>query len=727
MYWLFVVTVAVAAAMTFSIQPLMGKMLLPVMGGTPAVWNTAMVFFQIMLLAGYLYAHLSIRWLGPRRQWLLHLVVVVTALVFLPVAVDAPGDNALVDHPSLWVLSTLLTTVGLPFLAVTGTTPLIQRWLAATDDPRADDPYHLYAASNCGSVLALIAYPFVLEPWLGLRGQSQGWWLLYLLLLVLLAAGARLMLRHSGRTIPDQGQPARRANVSPTERLRWFLYAFVPSSLMLSVTSLITTDLAPMPLLWVLPLSLYLLSHVHAFARHRPVATIWWIRLLPLLLVPVACAVALDIHEPLSGVVMAHLITLAAFALAFHGLLADNRPEPAFLTEFYVWMAIGGAAGGLFNALLAPVLFDHLLEYPLVLLVATASLAGSIWQDRLLRLALLAGIVVSVVMALTALAVILDPAGRQVLMWATGAVLGLGAIALGLRRPRLARAVALTACGLALIGTGMGDADELHAARSFYGRHQVLAERDGRYHLLVHGNIAHGLQQQGRPGRPEALGYYHEAGPLGDVFETVRDRAPRGDIAVVGLGSGSMAAHRGPYQRMLFFEIDRQVERIASDPAYFDFLDRCGAGCEVHLGDGRLRLAAEPDDRFDLIVLDAYSAAAIPIHLLTREAFAMFADKLTDDGLLAFHVSSPHVELAPVVAQLAEDRGFLVRRRYHTIDPRTPDARWIHDSEWIVLARQGSVPDVIGQSPDWEAVDPRTGRIWTDDYAPVWQAYAEPG
>lgn len=725
MYPLFVITVALAAVLTFSVQPLAGKMLLPLMGGTPAVWNTAMLFFQLMLLAGYLYAHLSVRWLGPRRQWLAHLFLLAAAALFLPVSLQAPGDSALVEWPALWVLVSLLMAIGLPFLVVTSTTPLIQRWLAATDHRHARDPYHLYAASNCGSVGALLAYPFLIEPQLALGSQSQAWLILYLLLGACLATGAWLMLRHSGPAVVDQAAEHPTTPPAALDRMRWIVYAFIPSSLLLSVTTVITTDLAPMPLLWVIPLSLYLLSHVHAFARRRPVATIWWFRVLALILAPVAMAQALGLYHPMGLMIAVHLALLIAAALAFHGRLADERPHPGHLTEFYVWLAVGGAAGGAFNALVAPLVFDRLLEYPLVLALAAGAIAVPLWRDRWVARSLVAGFVVGAALALTGLIGRYDPAPIAALAGALVTMVVIAALAWHVRRPLVAQVGAVGICIVATGIAGLGEPGEIHAARSFYGTHKVLAEDDGRYHVLIHGNTAHGAQERDRTGPPEALAYYHPSGPLGDIFAVARERNERADVAVVGLGTGSMAAYREPYQRMVIYEIDPEVERIAANPEWFTYLDQCGRGCEVRIQDGRLGLETEPEGRFGLLVLDAYSSAAIPVHLLTAEALDAFTRVLTDRGLIAFHVSSPFVDLAAHIAALSVPRDLVVRSRVHSVTDAAGSHDWVHESEWVVVARDEAALGAIADDPQWSRVEPLSGDVWRDDLAPLWQLYAD--
>lgn len=725
MYGLYAATIFLGAVLVFSIQPLLGKMLLPVMGGTPAVWNTAMVFFQVTLLAGYLYAHLSMRLLGPRRQWLLHLGMVLAGFAFLPLVIGSPGDSVLAGWPAAWVLVTLVLVAGWPFLIVSSTAPLLQRWLAASEHPAGRDPYHLYAASNCGSVLALLAYPFLLEPWLPLQTQSRAWLGGYVLLALLVTACALWLQYRPARTSAVSARPA----APPAWRMRgcWFLWAFIPSGLLLSVTSLITTDLAPMPLLWVVPLALYLLTHIHAFCRRRLVATSRLARLLPLLLVPAAISLAVGLSQPLAPLLMLHLGTLTLVALVFHGMLADHRPDPRYLTDFFVWLALGGAAGGAFNALLAPLLFDRLLEYPLLLALAALALPTGMLAGRPVRIGLLAGCLISIALALGALLLTdQDPAasalpriaGMLMLLLVAGMVLGRWIGVSGANRAMLVGA------GLALVWfVWQGAPDELIAERSFYGTHRVVTAQGGDYHLLLHGNTSHGVQNRHPRYRNVPLAYYHPSGPLGDIFRAQAGNGMPGDIAAVGLGSGSIASYRQAYQRMVFFEIDPLVVRIAHDPALFTYLSDCGRGCSVRQGDARLQLANETPGRFRMIVLDAYSSAAIPLHLLTLEALETMLAALAEDGLIAIHVSSRYVQLAPVLSRLAEELGLSMRRRLHVSADQAQHRDWIHDSEWVVLARDAQALGPLADHAHWSRVAAAPGRAWSDDHAPLWRAY----
>lgn len=724
MYWLFALSAFLAATLVFSIQPMVGKMLLPTVGGTSGVWNTTMVFFQAVLLLGYLYAHLSTRWLGPARQWKLHLVLVIAGLLFLPISFTGAGDSALLNAaPATWVLLTLVTAAFWPVLMVSSTAPLLQRWLAATDHSAAPDPYPLYAASNGGSILALLAYPFLVEPWLGLTGQSYLWFGGYGALLLSLLGCARSLHRHSGPRIPDFGA-AGGSGVHWKRRAKWFLWAFIPSSLLLSVTSLITTDLAPMPLLWVVPLSIYLLSHVHAFARRRLLTSSALLPAAPLVIASAAITLALDLFEPLALLLTLHLAVFLTLALLFHGLLADSRPPPADLTGFYLWLAVGGLAGGVFNGLLAPVLFNHLLEYPGVLALALFALPSRAWRNRPLKW--------SFHTALGAVAVLLawavwnaGSAADFAAMWAAGALAALTALATLAGKEKAARTTAIAAAVTVLSAVWWSDAGEMLSRRSYYGIHKVFLGTGGEYNVLTHGNTIHGVQRQTPGYRDVPLTYYHPDGPLGDIFAVANGREFGGDVAIIGLGAGSIATYRRPGQRMVFYEIDPEVTAIARNPRLFTYLDACGPACVVKEGDGRRRLAGERDRRFQIIVVDAYSSGSIPLHLLTDEAMKIFLRRLKPDGVIAMHVSNTHADLAPIVARVGKANGLSALRGRGGATSET----WVTESEWVVLTRNRSLlermqgPAGTGGGVAWGPISLAGGQLWTDDFTPIWRAY----
>ncbi len=714
---LFSLTLFVSAALVFLIQPMFAKFVLPLFGSTPAVWNASLVFFQLALLAAYLYAHVATRRLAVRRQVLVHLALLALPLLVLPIAVPddfvpSPGESQV---PQL--LGLLAVTVGLPFFVVAATSPLLQRWLASIDHPAAGDPYFLYAASNLGSILGLLSYPLALER--GLRLDDQGWlWSAgYGLLAALLLACALVVWR--SRTAPalaagrsDEPGP-RGAPVSGARRARWILLAFVPSSLMLGVTTYLTTDIAPIPLLWAVPLSLYLLSFTIVFAPgsgglalHR-----WMVLALPPLALAVAVLLVLEIDDLLWTLVAVHLLAFFVAAMVCHGELARDRPAATSLTGFYLAIAVGGALGGVFNAIVAPALLDSLLEYPLALVLACLCLprrAPRSGGERRLDLAL----PVAVGVAAALLLVLADQIGdvvslgdgeTQELEQATA--LGLAAL-LALTLVRRPLRFGLAAAAIVVAGLlPIGEQDrELYQARSFFGVYRVTQSRGGDLHWLTHGTTLHGAQSR-RPGLVlEPQTYYQRREPIGQLVDALRPATLR-RAAVIGLGTGTMACHARRGDRWTFYEIDPLVERIARDPRLFTYLRDCPGRHDVVLGDARLSLARASGVRYGLIVLDAFTSDAIPIHLLTREALALYRSRLREGGVLALHISNNYLDLEPVVAQLARDAGLACRAQQGA------------DSDWAVLAVRRRHLRAVSSDLRWHACRRGEGAVWTDDFS----------
>ncbi len=725
----------------FSVQPMFARFVLPLFGGTPAVWSTSLVFFQTALLAGYLYAHETTRRLGVRRQAALHLGVVLLALLVLPLAVPEGWAPTGGESPVPLLLGLLAVAVGLPFFVVSTTAPLLQRWLAGTDHPAARDPYFLYRASNLGSVLGLLAYPLAVEPTLGLAEQGAAWAVGYALLAALVAACAAVVWR-SGRQVatspppapapgaaglpPDPASPAAAERpVTAKRRLRWIGLAFVPSSLMLGVTSYMTVDLAPVPLLWSVPLSLYLVSFIVAFApgarnerRHRRL-----VLALPVAALLLSLLILLEAREPLWVVIPVHLTGFLVAALVCHGELARDRPAARSLTEFYIWIAVGGALGGVFNALLAHVLFDSLTEYPLVVALACLCLprrpgrfpAGP--QTRWLDFAApaLLGAVVATILALA------GRAGPELELAGRGFALSVAAgVALNFARRPLRFALSVGA--ILVAGALLAPGDRvLYQERSFFGVNRVEAE-PGRFHRLVNGTTTHGGQylSPGRALRPTT--YYHQSGPIGQFMAT-RPRAGRTDrVAVLGLGGGGMACHARAGERWTFYEIDPTVERVARDPSLFTYMRDCPGHREVFLGDARLSLAGARDRSYGLIVGDVFSSDAIPTHLLTREAVRLYRSKLTADGVLALHISNRYLELGPVAAELARDAGLTCLSQ----DEPEAAARLVPGkaaAHWVLMAATPGLVGSVGSDPRWRPCRSEPGaEVWTDDFSNLVEA-----
>jgi hypothetical protein len=782
---LFALTLLVGASLLFSVQPMVAKMVLPLLGGAPAVWNACMVFFQAALLAGYSYAHATASWPGVRRQAVLHVGLLLVPLALLPfgIAEDAARSLGPEANPSVWLLGLLTTTVGLPFFVVAATAPLLQRWFSRTGHASAADPYFLYAASNLGSMLALLAYPLVLEPTLRLSQQSRLWTAGYGVLVVLTLACATAVWRSRGPAARADDGPGGDASgvdrVGLGRRVRWVLLAFVPSSLMLGVTTYLTTDIVAIPLLWVIPLALYLLTFIVAFARRPPLPHAWMLRALPMAVV--LLTLVLCVGGPHPAWIPFHLVAFFVIALVCHGELARDRPPARALTGFYLALSLGGVLGGLFNALVAPLVFDRIAEYPLVLVLACLvrlDLKGISRKNHHTSLKVR-------VEESDPLAPVLGgegwgeggrgtppgspspsppaplpegargeklPPPTKALAWDLLLPLALGVVMIGLigwvrshpgwphvkqgglfvyavaaflsftfmdRPVRFALGIAAV---LAARGLAPGeDGRLLHQERSFFGVLRVTQSDDGRYHQLVHGSTVHGQQSLDPGHRREPLSYYHRTGPIGQVFEVFHRRPARRSVAVVGLGAGTLAAYAEPDQRWTFYEIDPAVVRIARDPGYFTFLPDChAASLAVVLGDARLRLRDAPAHGYGLIVLDAFSSDAIPLHLVTREALALYRARLADGGLIAFHISNRFLDFSPVLATLAHDAGWICRVRADVdLTPAEVQAGK-HGSVWAVLAAHAEDFGVLAEDSRWQAPSLHPGAaVWTDDFSNV--------
>ncbi|MBW3571772.1 MAG: fused MFS/spermidine synthase [Gemmatimonadetes bacterium] len=711
--------VFLSAFLLFLVQPLFGKMVLPLLGGSPAVWNTCMLFFQAALLGGYLYAHLTSSRLTVRRQAVVHLAALALAALALPVGLRgaAPEGGA---APIPWLLGVMAVTVGAPFLVLSGTGPILQRWFSRSGHPQASDPYHLYAASNLGSALALLAYPALLEPRMRLAGQSAAWTAGYAVLALLLAGCAALVWRRADSPVSaavqvpaepvEPGEAA--ARVTAWERLVWVGLAFVPSSLLLGVTTFITTDLSPVPLLWVLPLALYLLSFTFVFARRPPIPHAWMVALHPSAIAVAVLLLASGYVKKPGVAVPMHLLALFVIAMAAHGELARRRPHVRYLTEFYLWISVGGVLGGVFNALVAPVVFSQIWEYPIILTLACLARP---WPAQRLRWRDHAAFAVRAAAFAWGLLYLADDDTMRPWLF-----LLLAVVLINLLSPLLGRApLWLAACiGTVLLVRAWAVVNEegvLLAERTFFGRYKVVEyQHEGGFHVLRHGSTLHGAQSLVGWRRREPLTYYLMHGPLGKVFAATADRAGSRRVAVVGLGTGTTAAYARQGEEWTFYEIDPGIERIARDTAYFTYLADSPARTRVVLGDARLSLARETGRTYDLILLDAFSSDAIPVHLVTREALDTYLARLAPRGLVVFHVSNRYLDLEPVVAALAKDRGLAARAGVGPRDRRTYEST----STWIALARTEADLGPLTADANWWTPRLRPGvEPWTDDYS----------
>ncbi|MGK6320132.1 spermidine synthase [Sphingomonas sp. DT-204] len=716
---LFVATILVGSFLLFLVQPMVARMALPRLGGAPAVWNSAMLVYQALLLGGYAYAH-GLGRLGLRTGAIVHLVLLALAALWLPIGLFAfamPADA----EPALWVPWLLGASIGPLFFAVSAQAPLMQRWYASAEPGR--DPYALYAASNVGSFGGLIVYPLLVEPMLALREQSLVWSAGYALLFVLVAGCALLLPRGAG----GEGVHHPLTSPSPTARrtAMWVALAFVPSGLMLATSTFITTDIVAVPMLWVLPLGLYLLSFTVAFATRRALAEVIT-RFAPLTILMFGGVMIGGAQQyPYLNTVMALLLLFMA-AVALHSRMYALRPVPDRLTGFYLAMAFGGALGGVFAGLVAPVLFDWTYEYPLLILAAgllapqqfLLPVFGRLWnagrQGVLIRTAAVAVVVAVLVgLGLTDPGHVFRGMGENIAFLILAA---LGLFVIGMRIPYvivLFGAIFLYGGYRAILTTLEGDA----RTRSYFGVYTVRDYPEWR--TLAHGTTLHGVELTGSPERERwPTSYYIPGSGVGQAMQAAPTLyGPNARIGVVGLGTGTLACYAQPGQAWRFFEIDPVVVDIARD--HFRFLARCLPHPTVEIGDARMRLAEQPPGSLDLLALDAFSSDAIPMHLMTEEAFATYGRVLSPKGLLLVHISNRFLDLEPVVAAAgARGHWFAARLDYHP-DPREGEQATI--SDWIALTRDGTtLARLLEQGGHWQPVRPRRGfRPWTDDYATI--------
>lgn len=709
---LFTAAIFAGSFLLFLVQPMIARVALPRLGGAPAVWNSAMVTYQLLLLGGYAYAH----WLArhsPSTQARLHLALMVVAALFLPIGLSTatlpPGISAF-----LWVPWLFFSSIGPLFFLISANAPLLQRWFVSSG---GGDPYPLYAASNLGSFSGLVAYPLLLEPLLPVTAQRLLWSGGYGLLLVLLLGCAWRMAK---------GEPAR--SVEPEARrtdlrasLEWVWLAFVPSALMLATTQFITTDIMPMPLLWVLPLGLYLLSFTVAFASGGRMARLV-AAIAPYMLVPAAIALFLG-DRMLPVIVAILLIALFAISVACHFRIYQLRPDPRQLTGFYLAIAVGGALGGLFCALVAPLIFDWTYEYPLLLIAAAVTLlpassaiVPSHWLERPRVLAATAGL--SVLLVGSALAVALAaPDNNELAQYGSLAALTVGVFAVGSRLFLTSNMLA------AMILGGVWQKLQLSAApdrmiRTYFGVYSIVDTSQARQ--LMHGTTLHGVQLLSAGWQRFPTTYYGRESGVGRSLELAGPMfGPGARVSIVGLGTGTLACHKRPGQSWTFFELDPAVVDLATDSGRFTFVPLCAPDARMVVGDARLELAKEPPGSADVLVVDAFSSDAVPMHLLTKEAFDIYGRYLKPDGLLLVHVSNRHLNLEPVVAAVpgwASQFG----KFFPAWDHRHEVA-----SDWIALSRSpATIETLVRLSEDgfWRPTTKKRN-LWTDDRASLLSAF----
>jgi hypothetical protein len=713
----------------FWIELALAKLLLPRLGGTPAVWNTCMLFFQVLLLAGYSYVLGVTSWIGARKQAVLHTVLLLVSLLYLPLRlVGNIGSVSEQSYPAVWLFGYLVSAIGLPVFLISTTSPLLQKWFTRTGHQSASDPYFLFAVSNAGSLVALISYPVLLEPLIRLSRQTQLWVVGYVVFLVL-TIGCVLVLWKTARS-ENRQEPhpfidsATVSNsISIKRRLWWILLAFVPSSLLFGVTTYVTTEIAPTPLLWTIPLALYLVTLILAFARRNLVFERLTRTALTGLALLLTLVIAANATEPTSAIVLVHLGFFFVAALVCHSPLAGDRPDAARLADFYLCVAVGGMLGGIFNTLIAPITFNTIVEYPLVIVLACLihrqNSDESSSRDRAFDLIWPAGIgVLTVALAFIVRGSDLPSMARL------GLIFGAPLVIVNHRfRSRPVRfALALGAVMLASVVYSETQTRTLHVERNFFGPLSVKYDAASVTRNLYHGNTIHGRQFVYPVLQGEPLSYFHREGPLGQIIDAFNSNPASPNIAVVGLGAGAMACYARPDQSWTFYEINPAVVRIAQNTEYFTYLHNSQAGStKIVLGDARLQLQNAPDHHYGLIVLDAFNSDAIPVHLLTQEAIDLYTSKLATGGLLAFHISNRSLKLDSVLANLSAHNG---ARSLSRADGELDRVRGKDPSEWLVMARDSPALDLLAQTRRWRELQGQTtSDPWTDDFSNILRVF----
>jgi hypothetical protein len=712
-----------SAALLFAVQPMFTKMVLPRLGGAPQVWSVAMVFFQAALLAGYGYAHALTRYAPGRKSLFIQLGVMVVACFFLPLSIASGWGKPPAVGEAFWLLGLFAVSIGLPFFALAANSPLLQAWFARSDHPAAKDPYFLYAASNVGSFLALLSYPLIIEPLIPLTNQT--WiWTIGFYVLILLIAGTGYLLWHALDDAPaathSASAPATAAP-APTWRdaLSWVCLAAVPSGLLVAVTAHISTDVAAVPLLWVIPLALYLLTFVIVFAS-RPIIPHWLVvAVQPIFIIALAAVI---IYEPIKTIVYVIAVHIGIFfvlTLTCHGELARRRPAPQHLTAFYMWMSAGGMIGGIGAGLIAPYVFSWIAEYPILIALAVLCRPGLALPKSYVEQIIFFGALGIAVLALVLFRAFEVDIDTNIFNWVVAVLLIVTVLFWRDPLPFAAIVAFVLFANHFVIETGGS-----RSVRSFFGVHKMAETYDGRFRLLSHGTTLHGGQRirdsLGNPitGRPEPIMYYYNGSAMAQILDAARERTKPIRYAVIGLGTGTLSCRAEPGDTVHYYEIDPAIIRISTDPKNFSFLTECRP-VTITLGDARLTLAEAPDASYDVIIVDAFSSDAIPIHLLTREAMEIYRKKIVPEGIVAIHVSNRHLELASVVAGIAKAND-MVSRVNEGGDVSENDAEYVFLGTVVVAANKDEYFGPIAKSEFWELQRPDPKQwVWTDDYSNI--------
>jgi hypothetical protein len=708
---LFTATIFLSASLLFFVQPLFTKIALPAIGGAAAVWTTAMLFFQTVLIAGYLYAHLMSKYTSVKVQMFTHLALWAIALMFLPLSLPSGWTYDAQGSTAIQTLTLYAFGVGMPFAVLSANAPLIQSWYSKSNGPSAHDPYFLYGASNLGSLIALLAFPLVAEPLFGAKSIGWAWAGGFVVLGAFLLAAAS-QARSDSRALPivqenvDAGAKPGAATI-----VKWLFLAFIPSSLMLGVTTKVSTDLGSIPLFWVVPLALYLLTFVLSFTN-RPLIATAKLRVLLMASIVVMAVLTTDLWAPSLSwgqtglLVLAFLIT----SMMAHQRLYEARPHQSYLTLFYVIMSVGGALGGLFNSIFAPMVFNEFFE--LRITVALSALLIVAFGTRLRAFDALFGVVLGLI-ALMPLSIgftYFEGTSPKIL---AAIIATLFAVILWKYNTRSYAVV--TALFTLIVGASFASYEpSIFADRSFFGAHRVV-DRDG-LRLYANGTTMHGAERVAdlTVPRPSGMAYYHSFGPMGQIMSSPRGQSAK-SVGIVGLGVGALACYKAPGQSWHFYEIDQKVDEIARNPALFTFMSNCADDAPTHLGDARIVLDQQKDIRFDILVIDAYSSDTVPVHLTTTDALALYKSRLNPGGLLVFHISNRYYQIDLPLARSAASLGMTAMMQIHN-DAKDLE-KGLFPSTVVIMAQDPADLGDLAKDARWTPLISDGKPEWTDDYA----------
>jgi hypothetical protein len=717
---IYTLTSILSAFLVFFIQPVVAKIALPTLGGVPAVWNGCMLFFQATLLGGYLYANVLTNRVPLKAQPVIHMLLLFAALLVFPMSFVGREAVDPSIQPMTWLLWMLAYSVGIPFFVISASAPLLQRWFSHTNHKDAANPYFLYAASNIGSMSALLLYPFVVEPFLALFNQVDIWETGVTALSVLfIGVSVFLWKRSVPQVVVDPKVEGAKhtqnvQKISWKERGSWVIFSAVPASLLYGVTTYITTDIAPIPLLWVLPLALYLITFIIVFSSRE-----WSILRLQVCHAPLVALSLLMMKTNGIGVLIIHVVTFFIIALSVHWELSKRKPAVKHLTEFFLWMSLGGVLGGAFNTLVAPWVFNDIYEYPIMLLLSCLLLPMSesfrtqvrTYPKTIIGCIMLGAVAVGLAITDTVwMDISLETAGT-VLMALFGVSLA-ATIFLSLYfQKRQLVFVVITAAITFTFSVLVGAFDHVKVVskeRSIFAAYKVQYNAHDKVYELAHGTTVHGIQLDDPERKLEVKGYYT------GILPYLKTKSPK-NVGVVGLGIGVLACTGESQDQYDLYEIDPLIHRIAADTRFFSYLRDCAPEQEVIIGDARLQLEKKPEGYYDVLLMDAFNSNAIPMHLVTEEAIGMYFEKLKSDGLLLLNISNRYVDLRATLSSIGHQfDGMRVFSRSYKAKKQ-----FEYSSDWMAMTYDANEADML-LNDEWEEMEfSQPDFVWSDNYSNI--------